>query len=170
LKKLFSPNSRLKISVTLLQEVVDMKKIRLVVFLPMIIVSIASVAHADLDGFLRNVNVQARSDIKNFNIKLSAQFGVPVPQVDAIIKRVPAPADAFMVLQLGQMANRPPEVVLETYQRSRGKGWGELAKELGIKPGSAEFHALKRGDLSFTGEPGGGEHGKGKGRGKGHNR
>ncbi len=149
-----------------------MKKIRLAVFLLVIIASIASVAHADLDGFLRNVNVQARADMKNFSIKLSAQFGVPVPQVDAIIKRVAAPADAFMVLQLGQMANKQPEMVLQTYQRSRGKGWGELARELGIKPGSPEFHALKRGDLSFTGEPGGGdgEHGKGKGRGKGHNR
>jgi hypothetical protein len=52
---------------------------------------------------------------------------------------------------------------------------------MGIKPGSAEFHALKRGDLAFTGQPGhrhGGyemdereEHGKGHGgggRGRGH--
>lgn len=147
-----------------------MKKIRSVVFLLMVIMSIASVAYADLDSFLRSVNVQAQTDIKNFNIKLSAQFGVPVPQVDAIVKRVPAPADAFMVLQLGQMANKQPEAVLETYQRSRGKGWGELAKELGIKPGSPEFHALKRGDLSFTGEPGGEGHGKGHGKGNGKGR
>jgi len=146
-----------------------MKKIRIALFL-LVIVSIASVAHADLDSFLRNVNVQAQADMKNFSVKLSAQFGVPVPQVDAIVKRVTAPSDAFMVLQLGQMANKQPEAVLQTYQQSRGKGWGELAKELGIKPGSPEFHALKRGDLSFTGEPGGGGHGKGKGRGKGHNR
>lgn len=147
-----------------------MKKTRFAVLVAVIIISIASVAHADLDSFLRSVNVQAQTDMKNFSVKLSAQFGVPVPQVDAIIKRVPAPADAFMVLQLGQMANKPPEAVLQTYQRSRGKGWGELAKELGIKPGSPAFHALKRGDLSFTGEPGGGGHGNGKGKGKGHKR
>jgi hypothetical protein len=147
-----------------------MKKIRSVVFLLVVIMSIASVAYADLDSFLKNVNIQAQTDMKNFSIKLSAQFGVPIPQVDAIIKRVPAPADAFMVLQLGQMANKQPEVVLQTYQRSRGKGWGELAKELGIKPGSPEFHALKRGDLSFTGEPGSEGHGRGKGKGRGHNK
>jgi hypothetical protein len=147
-----------------------MKKIRSVVFLLVVIMSIASVAYADLDNFLKNVNIQAQTDMKNFSIKLSAQFGVPIPQVDAIIKRVPAPADAFMVLQLGQMANKQPEVVLQTYQRSRGKGWGELAKELGIKPGSPEFHALKRGDLSFTGEPGSEGHGRGKGKGRGHNK
>jgi hypothetical protein len=147
-----------------------MKKIRLVVLLLSIIASLASVAHADLNSFLRNVNVQAQADMKNFNIKLSTQFGVPVPQVEAIIKSVAEPADAFMILQLSQMANKQPEVVLQTYQRGRGKGWGELAKELGIKPGSPEFHALKRGDLSFTGEADGGGDGKWKGKGKGHNK
>ncbi len=147
-----------------------MKKIGLALSLLVIIVSTASVAHADLDSFLKSVNVQAQTDMKNFSVKLSAQFGVPVPQVEAIIKSVEAPAEAFMVLQLGQMADKQPEVVLQTYQRSKGKGWGELAQELGIKPGSAEFHALKRGELSFTGQPGGGgqreEKGKGKGRKK----
>jgi len=148
-----------------------MKKLCMMASLVVIIVSMAAVAHADLDGFLQSVNIQARTDMKNFNVKLSAQFGVPVPQVEAIVRSVSAPADAFMVLQLGQMTNKQPEVVLQTYQRGKGKGWGALAKELGIKPGSAEFHALKRGDLSFTGEPGGGGgHGKGKGKGKGRGR
>ncbi len=152
-----------------------MKKLSLMVSLFLITVGMASIAHADLDGFLRNVNVQAQADMKNFSVKLSAQFGVPAPRVEAIVRSVKAPADAFMVLQLGQMANKQPEAVMQTYQRDRGKGWGELAKELGIKPGSPEFHALKRGDLSFTGEPGGeqgkgGGHGNGKGRGRGHNR
>jgi hypothetical protein len=147
-----------------------MTKIRLAVSLAVIIVTIASVAYADLDSFLRDVNVQAQADMKNFSIKLSTQFGVSLPRVDDIVMHVAAPADAFMVLQLGQMANKPPEAVLQTYQRRRGKGWGELAKELGIKPGSPEFHALKRGDLSFTGEPEDHEHGEGHGKGKGHNK
>ncbi len=149
-----------------------MKKVRLIAFVAVIMVSIASVAYADLDGFLKSVNIQAQTDLRNFSAKLSAQFGIPGARVDAIISNVPQPADAFMVLQIGQMANRPPETVLQTYNHNRGKGWGELAKELGIKPGSPAFHALKRGDLHFTGEPGGGGggNGKGKGRGKGHNR
>lgn len=146
-----------------------MKKIRFAVCLVALIAAFASVAYADLNSFLKSVNVQAQADMKNFSVKLSAQFGVPAVQVDAIVKRVAEPADAFMVLQLGLMAHKQPEVVLQTYERRRGKGWGELAKELGIKPGSPEFHALKRGDLSFTGQPGGGTRGKGKGKGKGHN-
>ena len=149
-----------------------MKKFSMTVFLAAIILSSASVAHADLEGFLSKVNAQAKADMKNFNVKLSAQFGIPLPQVDIIIRSVANPADAFMVLQLGHIANKPPEAVLQTYKRSHGKGWGALAKELGIKPGSAEFHALKRGDFSFNGAPGDEGQGKGKGRGKGkgHNK
>ena len=150
-----------------------MKKFRLVVLLVTFIAGFATAAHADLDGFLRNVNVQANVDMRGFNVKLSTQFGIPMPRVEAIVRTAAAPADAFMILQLGQMANKQPEAVMRVYQRDRGKGWGVMAKRLGIKPGSPEFHALKSGDLSFTGEPGGGakqEKGKGKGKGKGHNR
>ncbi len=147
-----------------------MKKLSFAAAFVVIIAGFASTAHADLGSFLKRVDAQARADIKDFNVQLSAQFGIPVPRVDAIIRSVPAPSDAFMVLQLGQMASKQPEAVMQTYQRNRGRGWGEIAKELGIKPGSPEFHALKNGDLSFTGEPAGGGHAHGKGKGRGHNK
>lgn len=131
-------------------------------------------AFASLDDFLNSVNVQARVDLPGFSLKVSNQFGVPLPQVQAVVQSVREPADAFMVFQLGQFARVSHERVLTVYQPSRKKGWGAIAKELGIKPGSAEFHALKRGDLHFTGTPTGSDNshgpGKGKGRGKGHNK
>lgn len=125
-----------------------------------------AVAGGGLDGFLSNVNVQARADLPGFSATVSAQFGVPVPQVQAILTRVDTPADAFMVFQLGQMAHKQPEVVLQTYKTHRGKGWGVIAKQLGIKPGSKEFHALKNGNLVYGAAPGEGPS-KGKGKGKG---
>ena len=152
-----------------------MKRVFLMLSLATILAGTAPAAHADLNDFLRSVNNRALSDIRNFNDMLSRQFGIPVPDVEAIVRSVPNPADAFMIFQLGEMAHVAPAVVLQKYQRSKGKGWGNLARELGIKPGSAEFHALKRGDLAFTGERGGaaleqrgGGRGQGNGRGKGH--
>jgi hypothetical protein len=133
----------------------------------LVVVSVPAVASANLDSFLSNVNAQARVDLPGFSLQVSTQFGVPVPQVEAVLGIVATPADAFMVFQLGQMAHRPPETVVQTYQTHKGKGWGVIAKELGIKPGSREFHALKNGDLTFGGTPGDGP-GKGKGKGKGH--
>ncbi len=125
-------------------------------------------AGGGLDGFLSNVNVQARADLPGFSATVSAQFGVPVPQVQAILTRVDTPAGAFMVFQLGQMTHQPPETVLQTYRTHRGKGWGVIAKQLGIKPGSKEFHALKNGDLVYGPAPADGpSRGKGKGKGRG---
>lgn len=135
----------------------------------------AAMAAGGLDGFLSNLNVQARADLAGFSGRLSAQFGVPGVQVSATLGTVREPADAFMIYQLGQMSHQPYERVLQSYQANRGKGWGVIAKSLGIKPGSAEFHALKRGDFALTGSPDNsrqqkGGHDKGKGKGKGHNK
>ncbi|MFZ2950821.1 MAG: hypothetical protein WA003_15205 [Desulfuromonadaceae bacterium] len=121
-----------------------------------------------LDDFLANVNVQAQVDLPGFSARISNQFGVPLPQVQAVVRTVREPADAFMVFQLGQMSGRSPERVMEVYGPGKGRGWGVIAKELGIKPGSAEFHALKSGNLHFTGAPAGSGDSPGKGRGKGH--
>ncbi len=140
-----------------------------------LIAGFAAGARADLDGFLRNVNIQARTDMRSFSVRVAAQFGIPEAQVVAVVNRVDSPADVFMVFQIGQWSGRPYEEVIGTYRASKGKGWGVIARSLGIKPGSAEFHALRRGDLVFTGQPGanaaraagkGSGKGAGKGRGK----
>lgn len=125
-----------------------------------------------LDDFLGSINIQAKADMPGFSAKVSAQFGVPVATVHAVIQKVSDPADAFMVFQLGQMSGKQPDKVVDVYRVGKSKGWGALAKELGIKPGSAEFHALKSGNLVFDGRPveSGSSQGKGKGRGKGHNK
>jgi hypothetical protein len=133
--------------------------------------AVPGIASASLDSFLSSVNVQAQADLPGFHAKVSAQFGVPIPQVEAVLAVVATPADAFMVFELGRMSHRPPEVVVQTYKSHKGKGWGVIAKELGIKPGSKEFHALKNGDIVYGDTPATSSgKGKGKGKGKGHDK
>lgn len=129
------------------------KKILLIIVCFALGATLAPTANADLDGFLGNLNVQARADLPGFKAKASAQFGIPLPHVQGIIDIVPTPADAFMCLQIGVMIGKSPQAVAEIFNHNRQKGWGAMAKELGIKPGSAEFHALKRGDFALTGRP-----------------
>ncbi|WP_026841958.1 hypothetical protein [Citrifermentans bremense] len=129
-----------------------MKRIVLVSLAIFLLLPVAAFA-GGLEVFLSNVNVQARADMPGFSVGLSTQFGVPVTQVQAVIRSVPEPADAFMILQLGQMSGKKPETVLAVYRPNKKKGWGAISKDLGIKPGSAEFHALKNGELDFTGKP-----------------
>ena len=142
----------------------EMRKIALAVFLSLVC---ASAAHAEdpLQAFLKHVDAQAKADMKGFHATVAAQFGVPEVQVQAVLGKVHDPSSAFMVFQIGQMSHQPVERVMPVYESHKAKGWGAMAKELGIKPGSPEFHALKNGDLHYGDE---GEHGKGHGHGHGH--
>ena len=139
-----------------------MKKIIILSVFFIFISGFAFNAHAGLDDFLKQINAKAIKDINNFHASLSNHFGIPVPRVEGILKAVVKPADAFMCLQLGLMTGKMPETVVETYRKNKGKGWGRIAKELGIKPGSAKFHALKRGDFGFYYDSPGKSKGKGK--------
>lgn len=149
-----------------------MRKI-LFALLALLVFSGAAIAGGGLDAFLSNLNIQAKADINGFSAKLSAQFGVPEVQVRTVISTVTEPSDAFMCLQLGQWTNKPTEQVVSVYKANQGKGWGVIAKSMGIKPGSAEFHALKSGDLTFGGQSSNApseKTSKSKGKGKGHNK
>jgi hypothetical protein len=121
-------------------------------------------ASSDLDVFVSNLNVQAQADLGAFKVRLSTQFGVPAARVDAVLASVKTPGDAYMCLRVGQVTSQPVEVVTKEYQKNKGKGWGVIAKNLGIKPGSKEFHELKKGN--FDGDDSGSGKGKGKGKGK----
>ena len=153
-----------------------MRRFSLVAAVCLFLFGSAAAAHADLNAFLSGLNVQAQADLPGFKTRLAAQFGVSLPTVESIITQVRLPGDAFLCLQLGQMTRVPLGKVVETYQHSHGKGWGVIAKELGIKPGSSDFHALKRGDFHFTGHPRGMSPGTGngtveaKGKKEGHSR
>lgn len=138
-----------------------MKNARIFLGLCFFLISTVASAHADLNIFLGDLNHRSYAAPNDYNYQLSTQFGVPQSLVSSLIRSVAAPSDAFMVLQLAHMLGLPHDRVLQTYNSNRGKGWGVIAKELGIKPGSAEFHALKQGDFALTGTPGNGKgHGK----------
>ena len=65
------------------------------------------------------------------------------------------------------MSSRSTDYVLSKYRVKKSKGWGALAKSLGIKPGSREFHALKQGSDLYAQDHNRYKHKKGKSKGKG---
>jgi hypothetical protein len=133
-----------------------------VIFLSLFVFS-PVLGSSDLDSFIQSLNVQAQADLGAFKLRLSAQFGVPVAKVEAIMAGVGTPGDAYMCFRVGQVASKPVEVVTKEYQRNKEKGWGVIAKNLGIKPGSKEFHELKKGTFDEDNS----ESSKGKGKDKG---
>lgn len=137
------------------------------VFTMVLLLTPSIIVAGDFD-WIKDFNITAQADPSGFKAQLSTRFQIGDAKINAVIGNVEKPADAYMVLRLGEIAKRPPEAVINEYKASKSKGWGVLAKSLGIKPGSKEFHALKSGhDL---GEQGKGKEKEEKGKGKGKNR
>ena len=118
-------------------------------------------AAIELDAFLADINVAARADIGGFRAGLSAQFQLSSGEVDRLCGVFDEPADVYMALRLRDVARVPLHRITDEYRHHRGRGWGEIAKSLGIKPGSPEFHALKQGRVPVAG-------GRGTASGAGH--
>lgn len=119
----------------------------------------AQVLAIELDSFVGEINLTAHADLGRFRADLSASFGVSSGEVDELFDICDSPADVYMTLRIGQIAELPIDRVVTEYRANRGRGWGAIAKRLGIKPGSAEFHALKDGRLTAQ------SHGNSSGKG-----
>ncbi len=145
-----------------------MKANKIFLLVMVVLLSIPSILVAGDFDWIKDLNITAQADPSGFKAQLSTRFQIGDAKINAVIGNVEKPADAYMVLRLGEIVKRPPEEVIQEYKASKGKGWGVLAKNLGIKPGSKEFHALKNGhDLGGQERGTGKEKGeKGKGKGK----
>ncbi|MDX9710070.1 MAG: hypothetical protein RBT64_11005 [Trichloromonas sp.] len=145
-------------------------KIRHLLIVLTLVLFVAGVARADMEAYLNSLTAYASADLGRFRADLGAHFGASGPDIDLALRTVSRHGDAALCLWLSNRTRQPIDVVLREYQARKGQGWGALAQSLGIKPGSADFHALKRGDLGWHPENRGDDGGKGKGQGKGKGR
>ena len=108
----------------------------------------------DLNRSLVRIDADASVNFGGFRADISGSYDISENKIDYLAVKVGMTAgDIYMALEIGKITHKSIDHVVEVYQASQGKGWGVIAKELGIKPGSPEFHALK---------------GKGSKKGNGH--
>lgn len=111
---------------------------------------------AELDKTLTDINNEAIKDLNIFKDHVKNVLQLPIKKTEELLQ-VLSPGDIFMAAQTAVVTSKPVDDVVKAYEKNKDKGWGAIAKDLGIKPGSKEFHALK-GKVKEN---------KGKGKGKG---
>jgi len=128
---------------------------------------------SQLDKELKERNAKAKENISEFKKKMGSEFSIQEDKVEEIMNKYKMePADTYMALKVAKLSGKTPDAVGESFEKNKGKGWGVIAKEMGIKPGSAEFQQLKAGqkgqggngkaDKAKGGKPDKGDKGKGK--------
>jgi len=118
-----------------------------------------------LDNDLNTINTSAKLDFGKFKTNIRLSYNTSENKINYMSTTIKMqPADIYMAFEISRISKRPIDDVIVVYKNNKSKGWGYMAKQLGIKPGSAEFHALK-GDAS-----GKAKKNKGKGNGKGNSK
>lgn len=98
----------------------------------------------EIDTDLKSIDIEAQADFGLFKAEMGGSYNISEKKIDELHASVKmSPAEIYLALEIGKLTNKPIEEVVNVYKANRDKGWGVIAKELGIKPGSKEFHALK---------------------------
>lgn len=130
--------------------------------------------NTEFDASLRIINTNAGANLTAFKLEMSKTYAVPLTQIESMFSISMSAGDVYLMLEIGRLVKRPVPELIVIYKKHKGKGWGVIAKEMGIKPGSAEFHALKGKAKNKSSKPKGNSNkpqskgnGNGKGKGKG---
>lgn len=129
----------------------------------------------EMDRSLKDLNEGAKDNVRGFARNLSRYFNLPEETADWLLESVGmSPSDAYMAAKVSKVADKPVENVVDEYKKNKGKGWGVMAKNLGIKPGSKAFHQLKKDDTGLLEDTKAknkkAKKKKAKGKGKGKNK
>ncbi|WP_242155927.1 hypothetical protein [Aestuariivivens sediminis] len=118
-----------------------------------------------LDSDLNSINTQARKNSHAFETDIKLSYDISDRQLNYMsLDLHMAPGEIFLSLEISRIVKVSLDEVLSIYRTKKSKGWGVIAKQFGIRPGSQEFHQLKNIASSKSGRPKGNKH-KNKGKG-----
>ena len=143
-----------------------MKPLRFLLVILIVLLTVPLIASAGDFDWMKDFDIRAEADTSGLRARLESRFQVGYVKIKTVLSNVERPADAYMLLRLGEMSNQPIDRVIKKYKDKKIKGWGVLANSLGIKPGSKDFHALKRGQDLYDNENKGKNKSKNKDKGK----
>jgi hypothetical protein len=109
-----------------------------------------------------SIGIQAQNDYSNFSLSISNynrnysnsqvsslyynHYGIPQQKLNELYMGFNMNwGDVVLAIELSRFLNVPINTIYENYHMYGGrKGWGNLAKRHGIKPGSAKFRNFKQ--------------------------
>lgn len=103
-----------------------------------------STGDKELDNVLVEVNTNAQLNLSGFKLNVSKTYNTPIEKVEKCFKVGMTAGDVIFAFELSTISRKPIELITTSFTKNKGKGWGVIAKEMGIKPGSPEFHRLKQ--------------------------
>ena len=120
----------------------------------------------EFDNNLKKINTEASVNFGSFKTDLALSYNTSTKKIDYMKASVKMkPAEIYLAFEISKISKKSIDEIITIYKTNKNKGWGYIAKQAGIKPGSAEFHALKGKTKNKSNKKG-----KGKGNKKNKNK
>lgn len=103
-----------------------------------------------LEKNLHEINLISKFSMIEFSSKVARTWGTSERNVLMGFDHGLNAYEVYLVIALARLAGRQPITVITMYKQNKSKGWGVLAKNLGIKPGSKRFKILKDTTATFA--------------------
>ena len=97
----------------------------------------------DLEDEITQVNQAGEQDLTALLTRLSIQYSVELTVLQDLSAQGYEPGQLWLALEIRSASDKTLADALVLVGEAEGHGWGLVAQALGIKPGSAEFFALK---------------------------
>ncbi len=97
----------------------------------------------ELEVELNLFNTEAKKDLAKFKENTAKEYSLSKETIQSLLDKKMQPAEILLSIRISLITKKPVVDVVKCYEKNKSKGWGAIAKEMGIKPGSPEFHALK---------------------------
>ncbi|MDE1208344.1 hypothetical protein [Tenacibaculum larymnensis] len=124
--------------------------------------------NTQLDSDLNIINTDANLNFGAFKTRLSISYNVSEGKIKYMGGSLGMKAgEIYLALEISKLSRRSIDDMITIYRTHKNKGWGYIAKQAGIKPGSAEFHQLKNNANSKKNKSKRKNKGKGKNKGRG---
>ncbi|BAX80039.1 hypothetical protein [Labilibaculum antarcticum] len=125
-----------------------MRKIIILILTLLPLISSAQISfntgNLQFDSDLNTINANANLDFGAFQTDLSIGYNVPEKEIEHMRGTLNmAPGEIYLALEISKVSNRSVDDVICNYRKHKSRGWGYIAKESGVRPGSAKFHRLK---------------------------
>ena len=119
------------------------------IFLGLLVQSATSVQQSRtgdrrLNTLLGKIDARAEAEPDVFFQQLSQRHDIPEQEIRQAKERNGLGyGDIYMATALSRISKKPVGTVAEDFRKNPGRGWGVMAMNLGIKPGSPEFKQMK---------------------------
>jgi len=92
---------------------------------------------------LIELNASAKLNIPSFYTDMSIEFGIEKPELRKAAAIGMQPGEIYLAAGMAKTTGKSFPEVVKNWEKNKGKGWGVIANNMNIKPGSEEFKALK---------------------------